>query len=246
TIYWRPPMKCRTRKTGLQPHFEVLDERCQPSVDVASYDGFHYKYAISNVPDFDQIRSADSPDGILGLPNNGNMYCVPTSAMNWWAYTATHGYPTAPPAPSDQWHPGGPPFHTDIYNTATSMDATLGVLMGTDPVKGTGGGGQVNALDLLLNGTYPSQFLALGFADTNVADMAHWAVDGALVLCDVGWYTTLRQVLNSEVKHGSITQQDEDQQIQILQSIGVNVDAYLRDGGHQFTLVGADGTDNGY
>lgn len=239
-------MKRPTRKTGHQPRFEVLEERCMPSVDVASYDGFHYKYAISNVPDFDQIRSADSANGILGLPNNGAMYCVPTSAMNWLAYIANHGYPKVPPGPSDQWQLSGPPFHTDIYNTATSMDALLGLLMGTDPVTGTKDGPQTKALNALLNGTYPSQFLACNFADTNVADMAHFAVDGALVLCDVGWYTTVRQKLDSGVKHGSITQQYEDQQIQILQSAGFDVDAYFRDGGHQFTLVGADGTDNGF
>ena len=36
-----------------------------------------------NVPDFDQKR--------FGVDNTGNMYCVPTSSLNWMAYIANHG-----------------------------------------------------------------------------------------------------------------------------------------------------------
>lgn len=46
---------------------------------------------VEDVPDFDQRRSAST--GIVGLPADGGMYCVPTSTLNWFAYLANRGTP---------------------------------------------------------------------------------------------------------------------------------------------------------
>ncbi len=40
--------------------------------------------SIPGVPDFDQKRATTAT--VSGLPNDGAMYCVPTSATDWFAY----------------------------------------------------------------------------------------------------------------------------------------------------------------
>ena len=54
-----------------------------------------YGYNILHMPDFDQRRMQVGE--VSGLPNNGSMYCAPTSIMNICAYIADHGYPSVPP-----------------------------------------------------------------------------------------------------------------------------------------------------
>ena len=58
----------------------------------------NFGYEISNMPDLDQRRTPAS--GIIGLPGGGNMYCVPTSAMNMVLYAANHGFPEINPGPA--------------------------------------------------------------------------------------------------------------------------------------------------
>ena len=87
-------------------------------------------FTITNMPDFDQLRAATT--GILGLPNDGKMYCVPTSALNLAAYMANHGYPGISPGNAN-WK------GNTNYNAATINLAILGTYMSTDPFDGTGG-----------------------------------------------------------------------------------------------------------
>ncbi len=91
-----------------------------------------YRYGV---PDFDQKRDA--------LPNDGNMYCVPTSAVNWTAYIANHGWPLMMSGPRN-WQAQA------NYNFVTSTDATMGVLMSTSATGGTTGGNGLSGLQSYL------------------------------------------------------------------------------------------------
>ena len=97
------------------------------------YDCYTYSFSRDNVPDLDQVRSSD--EGIAGLPNDGEMYCVPTAAMNWMAYIANHGYPAVMPGPGN-WEVS-PPQYTSEYNFMTFNLLALGLSMNTDPYDGT-------------------------------------------------------------------------------------------------------------
>ncbi|MCW5756123.1 MAG: hypothetical protein KIT54_02700 [Phycisphaeraceae bacterium] len=90
---------------------------------------------VEDVPDFDQRRSAST--GIVGLPADGGMYCVPTSTLNWFAYLANRGTPQPGTlaGPRD-WQ------SQDNYNRVGNTLATLGTLMLTHPQDGTSGAGQ--------------------------------------------------------------------------------------------------------
>src|SRR5690606_25997748 len=45
----------------------------------------------TGIPDFDQRRA--TVGSVHGLPGSGNMYCVPTSAINTIGFIANNGYP---------------------------------------------------------------------------------------------------------------------------------------------------------
>jgi uncharacterized membrane protein len=47
--------------------------------DEFNYDGEHFFFFMNGVPDFDQKRAASPDNMVKALPNDGNMYCVPTS-----------------------------------------------------------------------------------------------------------------------------------------------------------------------
>ncbi|MHC4990454.1 MAG: hypothetical protein ACYTGC_05685 [Planctomycetota bacterium] len=87
------------------------------AVTPVAAEGVFIEWKIIHVPDFDQRRTA--------LPNSGNMYCVPTSASNWTAYLANHGYPTmgVPGNWQDQ----------SRYNDVSNRIEIKGILMNTDP-----------------------------------------------------------------------------------------------------------------
>jgi hypothetical protein len=76
--------------------------------------GANFTYRICHVPDIDQRRAPGSSPLVIGLPNEGKMYCAPTAAMNWMAYIASHGYPQLQPYPGD-WQLG-PPSSPGVYN----------------------------------------------------------------------------------------------------------------------------------
>jgi hypothetical protein len=166
-----------------------------PSVlraDTATFNGVDLTYAKSNVPDIDQKRDFDTNNGIMGLPNKGKMYCVPTSAMNWIAYIANHGYPFIPPGVGN-WQVS-PPNFLDAYNKMTLNLFTLGILMGTDPVNGTGGGNAQFATQAWLDSYLPGFFaVSLDYAQGGYSptfqNMSFLAMAGALVMPTIGWYT---------------------------------------------------------
>lgn len=140
-----------------------------------------FTISLSHMPDFDQIR-ATGP-GILGLPNDGNMYCVPTSVLNLGAYIARHGHPDALPG-DENWQSQA------NYNDATFALAVLGIIGNTTPEGGTG----LSGMRLQAEATVPLDrftvsthgFSGSTFAD--VPDMARWVRDGSLVSFCHGWY----------------------------------------------------------
>jgi hypothetical protein len=96
-----------------------------------------------NVPDFDQKRN--------GLAGDGGMYCVPTSATNWMAYIANHGYSPMMSGPRD-W-----PSQSN-YSLVTSTDSFMGALMGTTAAGGTGGAGGLAGLQTFMFSRAPFLF----------------------------------------------------------------------------------------
>ena len=91
-------------------------------------------WSITDVPDFDQRRLAAT--GIPGLPNNGNMYCVPTAAVNWFAYFANRGLEQTLTldGPRD-WESNAE------YNRVTGVIELMGTFMATSAQGGTKGQG---------------------------------------------------------------------------------------------------------
>ena len=148
------------------------------------------------VPDLDQKRQAAS--GIFGLPNDGKMYCVPTSWVDWLAYMSNNGYPAALGfAPSVQGPQNWADGNTPQYNGLTNSIATMGTYLGTDPVDGTGGGvgGLLNYLENRLPDDY---FIASSVGATNFSnvlyigpspkDIAEIMSIGGLVCMGISWY----------------------------------------------------------
>jgi hypothetical protein len=135
-----------------------------------------YGFEVTHVPDLDQRRSA--------LPNGGNAYCVPTSAVNWAAYFANHGLPSLPPGPGYWAYP-------ELYDQATDAIYLMGVYMLTDPYDGTG----VKAKHLGLRVWFG---LTGHFAITTFYTDDDWSpsvglmnravLTGAYVIPSVGWY----------------------------------------------------------
>jgi hypothetical protein len=204
---------------------ETLEARCVPTVTEAWVSGGAFGYFITSMPDIDQRREPVDPF-LLGLPNNGGMYCVPTATMNELAYIANHGFAGVGPGAND-WQLG-PPDNFSVYNTMSADLYTLGSMMGTDPVKGTNGFGAQNGAQAWLDSYAPGDFAvscyfihgtldSSGFypSDTyapNLTDMAMQAIDGNLIAPGVGWYSNA----DTDLPHA-------------------------RTGGHQLSLIEAHG-----
>ncbi len=104
-----------------------------------SYSGnSNFYWRVTGMHDLDQRRSPGGAPGFPrpGLPNNGAMYCAPTSTLNVACYVAAHGYPFIAPGLGN-WQSSG----NVTYNPITSNIALLGSLMGTDPSTPNGGTG---------------------------------------------------------------------------------------------------------
>ena len=108
---------------------------------------------IPGVPDFDQKRATTST--VPGLPNDGAMYCVPTSATDWFAYIANHGLPQVLDGPRD-WQ------SQDNYDFVTDRIKHIGALMSTDAEGGTTGLGPITGLVSHLQATAPGAFIVTG------------------------------------------------------------------------------------
>ena len=109
--------------------------------------------SIPGVPDFDQKRATTAT--VSGLPNDGAMYCVPTSATDWFAYIANHGVPEVLDGPRD-WQ------SQDHYDFVTDRIKHIGELMSTDAQGGTTGLGPINGLVSHLQATAPNAFIVTG------------------------------------------------------------------------------------
>lgn len=144
-----------------------------------------FTWRVTGMVDFDQRRSAVS--GRPGLPNNGNMYCAPTAALNIAAYAATHGYPLLPPG-SQNWQSNA----TSIYNAATSNIQLMGSFMGTHATEGTKGGlgsGAVTWFEIIGGGQFDVVYRRVGAGhDCTAKRLGLRGVDGALVAFAYGRY----------------------------------------------------------
>jgi hypothetical protein len=148
-----------------------------------------HAYKIVHMPDFDQRRAESADGSIPGLPNDGAMYCAPTSSMNVCAYIATHGYPTVPP----QDYPWEDP---SSYDVATGSDFILGLLMLTSPTTGTGGDGWYDGTStwVPLDKFTVSAFYASDTWYPRRWDIAQSAANGSLVALGWGWYSTVGEI----------------------------------------------------
>ncbi len=116
--------------------------------------GSNFCWRVTGMTDLDQRRSPGGAPGFLrpGLPNNGAMFCAPTSTLNVACYVAAHGYPFVAPGLGN-WQSSG----NVTYNAITSNIALLGALMNTDPSTpngGTGGAGVLFGNQLWFDGFF--------------------------------------------------------------------------------------------
>jgi hypothetical protein len=186
----------------------TVDREAQAScVPKALASGNNLSYQLCGAPDLDQIRAKwdVQPFPIPGLPNNGSMYCGPTSVMNFMAYMANHGRPSLKPGPRD-WSAQGEPFAFGSvnYTDMTYNLKAMGEQMHTDPFLGTSGEGLENGLRCwFLNvdfcaldphfKIFSPDLLVLNLSadkaySPTFVDMAQAAVTGALVVPSTGWY----------------------------------------------------------
>lgn len=145
-----------------------------------------YDVAVSGMPDLDQRRS--SAPGLTGLPGDGGMHCVPTSAINVLAYAAAHGFPFLPPGVAN--------WQSDAnYEDATQAILQMGVWMGTQPGgmpnEGTNAQGAMAGYQAWLS-SYPLFTVTGHFSKDNYAPrvehMAKAMANGALVAFTYGRY----------------------------------------------------------
>ncbi len=158
----------------------------------------NFSVQITHMPDLDQRRAAAS--GIVGLPGNGSMYCVPTATLNTILYAANHGFPQVMPGPGN-WQ------SQTLYNTGGNNLAALGTLMGTDAVNGTGGNGWYNGAWVWMlpyNKFVVTNYYASGFYSPTFLTVSKKAMLGELVSLAYGRYE-LRQVNGQVAIVGSRT-----------------------------------------
>ncbi|MEO1277522.1 MAG: GC-type dockerin domain-anchored protein [Planctomycetota bacterium] len=142
------------------------------------------------MPDFDQRRS--------GLLNEGGSYCVPTATASALAYISNHGYPDVLGGPRD-WQ------SQTHYDEITGVLASLGVLMFTDPDRGTtmplwqaATRSVLSDEPFFLVGTYEVG----GFQGLNPVQMADQMRLGAIVLPRIGWYEEFTPGSNLFARNG--------------------------------------------
>jgi hypothetical protein len=145
-----------------------------------------YDVALSGMPDLDQRR--ESAPGLTGLPGDGGMHCVPTSAMNVLAYAAAHGFPFLAPGVAN--------WQSDAnYEAATLAILQMGLWMGTQPGgmpnEGTNSAGAMAGYQQWLSDsplfTVTGHFSKDNYAP-RVSHMAKAMANGALVAFCYGRY----------------------------------------------------------
>src|SRR5262245_58938577 len=134
---------------------------------LAALEGLRYT-GIAQVPDIDQRWST--------LPNQGKMWCAPTSALNLMQYLALHGDPAAD-APT-----------ADVIVRLKAM----GDYMDTDPVSGTDFDDNVEGIADWCEDRGAFVIVSATTFDSDVPMTADDLEDllqfGALVNLRVGWY----------------------------------------------------------
>jgi hypothetical protein len=175
------------------------------------------------MPDIDQVRGTDaSGTGKMGLPNNGKMWCLPTSGMNILAYLADLGY--TPGVASKDW------TLDENYNEMSAELLELGEEMNTSPTGGTGGTSFKNAMaarlelagDKVVSIESPGLVQWVNYTvgsntGPNIESIAHAGLDGHLVTVVRGKYAD---------------EPDPDGEGTVKR----------RTGGHMMTMVGATAT----
>ncbi|MBL9120248.1 MAG: hypothetical protein JNL80_10080 [Phycisphaerae bacterium] len=162
----------------------------QANIIINYQSGNQFTYKVNQMPDFDQRRKVQS--GILGLPNDGNMYCAPTAASNALAYVQAHGYPALMPLLDNSYffwandEPGA-------YALETLGLGLMGNAMQCDPIDGTGGSGfEDGILQYFHSDWFQVSFVwANGSYAPSAKMMAQAALagsDGSVVAFCVGWY----------------------------------------------------------
>ena len=143
-----------------------------------------FVYEIAHMPDLDQRRK--SAPGLVGLPGDGGMYCVPTGTVNMMAYIANHGFSFVSPG-SGSWQ------SQSRYNDAGNALSVMGMLMGTTASGGTGGGGWLNGTTAWLNpGLFNvNAYYANGFYSPTIVNMTQTALQDNLVAFAYGRYEFL-------------------------------------------------------
>jgi hypothetical protein len=141
------------------------------------------------IPDFDQVRAFRPAPFTFGLPNDGNMYCVPTSTVNLLAYLTNNGYPSI----------GGQPQNWQFanYNFVTQGLFNVGQLMNTSPTGGTGVPGWARGTRAILNFYYPGKFqvswrMSNGVYAPTAREMYEVVRRGGLVTFAFGYYVEVR------------------------------------------------------
>jgi hypothetical protein len=88
---------------------------------------YSYDYRACDVPDLDQVRKTSG--STLGVTNNGVLYCVPTSTMDWLVHLAKLGFVSKPD--TKDW------TKASNFSEMSSDIEELAGDMGTDPYAGT-------------------------------------------------------------------------------------------------------------
>lgn len=129
---------------------------------------------LNGVPDFDQRRNS--------LPNDGGMYCVPTSAVNLMGYIANHGVPGTLSGPRN-WQSQA------NYGFVSGRLTTMGGLMDTDPFDGTYGGPAETGLETYLLVFAPGKFtVSYYYGNYGVGTLAaQWTLGNLVNVC-YGYY----------------------------------------------------------
>jgi len=143
----------------------------------------------AQVPDFDQRRatSFSSNPPIIGLDNDGSMYCVPASWTNFMGWIANKGYTNAMGS-SGNW------AAASRYQLVTNRMSQMGDLMDTSGTGGTNSSDAVSGLvDYLDDRNVGLPAIAYSYvADDNWApkpeNLRSWMQMGAMVCVVMGKY----------------------------------------------------------
>lgn len=107
-----------------------------------------YDVELSNMPDFDQVRSG-LPSSSAGRP--GGNYCVPTALTNLLGYIGTHGFPAIGLTAAD-WE------NEEDYSLVTTNISNMGALCNTGATTGTTHMDSYNGFSYFVNARCPGTF----------------------------------------------------------------------------------------